>query len=120
MVQKPDRRRALNKDKVWQDHKDMVRQALSASLPWFAFVNVSFALIILFRHVLIRDFDRSIGAHTEILPLIDLTAGAIIALSLLLLLLAYRLPARLIPLSTALLLILGVMWSFMWNTDSTA
>ncbi|MGC0782050.1 membrane-associated sensor domain-containing protein [Pantoea agglomerans] len=90
----------------------MVRQALSASLPWFAFVNVSFALIILFRHVLIRDFDRSIGAHTEILPLIDLTAGAIIALSLLLLLLAYRLPARLIPLSTALLLILGVMWSY--------
>ncbi|MFP3449407.1 membrane-associated sensor domain-containing protein, partial [Pseudomonas sp. SIMBA_067] len=36
----------------------------------------------------------------------------IIALSLLLLLLAYRLPARLIPLSTALLLILGVMWSY--------
>lgn len=112
MVQKPDRRRTLNKEKVWQDQKDMVRQALSASLPWFAFVNASFALIILFRHVLIRDFDRSPGAHTEILPLIDLTAGAIIALSLLLLLLAYRLPARLIPLSTALLLILGVMWSY--------
>ncbi|MBD8182316.1 membrane-associated sensor domain-containing protein [Pantoea agglomerans] len=40
----------------------MVRQALSASLPWFAFVNASFALIILFRHVLIRDFDRSLNS----------------------------------------------------------
>lgn len=90
----------------------MVRQALSTSLPWFAFVNVSFALIILFRHVLIRDFDRSISAHAEILPLIDLAAGAIITLTLLLLFIVYRRPARLIPLSTALLLILGVMWSY--------
>jgi len=90
----------------------MVRQALSVSIPWFAFVNVSFALIILFRHVLIRDFDLSIGAHADILPLIDLTAGAIIALSLLLLLIVYRRPARLIALSAVLLLILGAMWSY--------
>lgn len=106
------RRRTSDTARVWHDHQDMVRQALSTSLPWFAFVNVSFALIILFRHVLIRDFDRSISAHAEILPLIDLAAGAIITLPLLLLFIVYRRPARLIPLSTALLLILGVMWSY--------
>lgn len=107
-----NRRRSVNTARVWQDHQDMVRQALSVSIPWFAFVNVSFALIILFRHVLIRDFDLSIGAHADILPLIDLTAGAIIALSLLLLLIVYRRPARLITLSAVLLLILGAMWSY--------
>lgn len=107
-----NRRRSVNTARVWQDHQDMVRQALSVSIPWFAFVNVSFALIILFRHLLIRDFDLSIGAYADILPLIDLTAGAIIALSLLLLLIVYRRPARLIALSAVLLLILGAMWSY--------
>ncbi|ECF2386041.1 GGDEF domain-containing protein, partial [Salmonella enterica subsp. enterica serovar Weltevreden] len=47
-----DRRRTSSAGRIWQDHKDMVTQALRVSIPWFTFVNISFALIILFRHIL--------------------------------------------------------------------
>nr|WP_277976641.1 GGDEF domain-containing protein [Pantoea endophytica] len=90
----------------------MVRQALHISIPWFTFVNVSFALIIFFRNVLISGFDRSISNQSEILPLINGIAFGIIALSCLLALLIYRLPARFISLSLGLLLILSLMWSY--------
>lgn len=59
-----NKRRTFNTVRMWQNHSDMVSQALSVSIPWFTFVNVSFALIILFRNMLISNFDRSIGAHT--------------------------------------------------------
>jgi len=88
----------------------MVRQALSVSIPWFTFVHVSFALIILFRNVLISNFDRSIGAHLEILPFIDEITGGIIALSLLLVLFIYRLPASFTPLCMAMLMTISLMW----------
>lgn len=81
-----DRRRTSSAGRVWQDHKDMVRQALRVSIPWFTFVNISFALIILFRHILISDFDKSISAQTGILPLIDDIMGSIIVFSFLILL----------------------------------
>ncbi len=42
------RHRAFDTAIVWQDRNDMVRQALFVSIPWFTFVNVSFALIIFF------------------------------------------------------------------------
>ncbi|EAS2834143.1 GGDEF domain-containing protein, partial [Salmonella enterica subsp. enterica serovar Oranienburg] len=89
-----DRRRTSSAGRVWQDHKDMVRQALRVSIPWFTFVNISFALIILFRHILISDFDKSISAQTGILPLIDDIMGSIIVFSFLILLFIYRLPTR--------------------------
>lgn len=73
-----DRRRTSSAGRIWQDHKDMVTQALRVSIPWFTFVNISFALIILFRHILISDFDKSISAQTGILPLIDDIMGSII------------------------------------------
>ncbi|WP_449567169.1 membrane-associated sensor domain-containing protein [Lelliottia nimipressuralis] len=90
----------------------MVSQALSVSIPWFTFVNVSFALIILFRNILISNFDRSIGAHTEILPFIDEITSGIIGLSLLLVLFIYRLPARFTPLCMAMLVTISLMWSY--------
>ncbi|WP_431356957.1 membrane-associated sensor domain-containing protein [Pantoea endophytica] len=105
-------RRAFDTAIEWQDRNDMVRQALHISIPWFTFVNVSFALIIFFRNVLISGFDRSISNQSEILPLINGIAFGIIALSCLLALLIYRLPARFISLSLGLLLILSLMWSY--------
>ncbi|WP_408582433.1 GGDEF domain-containing protein [Hafnia paralvei] len=90
----------------------MVRQALSVSIPWFTFVNVSFALIILFRNFLISHFDRSIGTHTEILPFIDEITVGIIVLSLMLVLFIYRLPARFTPLCVAMLMTISLMWSY--------
>ncbi|MGL0442855.1 membrane-associated sensor domain-containing protein [Salmonella enterica subsp. enterica] len=90
----------------------MVTQALRVSIPWFTFVNISFALIILFRHILISDFDKSISAQTGILPLIDDIMGSIIVFSFLILLFIYRLPARFTPLCLVMLLILSLMWSY--------
>lgn len=107
-----DRRRTSSAGRVWQDHKDMVRQALRVSIPWFTFVNISFALIILFRHILISDFDKSISAQTGILPLIDDIMGSIIVFSFLILLFIYRLPTRFTPLCLVMLLILSLMWSY--------
>lgn len=107
-----DRRRTSSAGRIWQDHKDMVTQALRVSIPWFTFVNISFALIILFRHILISDFDKSISAQTGILPLIDDIMGSIIVFSFLILLFIYRLPARFTPLCLVMLLILSLMWSY--------
>ncbi|EAA7606642.1 GGDEF domain-containing protein [Salmonella enterica subsp. enterica] len=106
-----NRRRSFNTGRVWQDHKDMVRQALRVSIPWFTFVNISFALLILFRHILIRDIDQSIITQAERLPLIDNITGGIIVFSALILLFVYRLPARFTPLCL-MLLILSLMWSY--------
>lgn len=89
----------------------MVRQALRVSIPWFTFVNISFALLILFRHILIRDVDQSIITQAERLPLIDNITGGIIVFSALILLFVYRLPARFTPLCL-MLLILSLMWSY--------
>ncbi|HED5890774.1 TPA: GGDEF domain-containing protein [Salmonella enterica] len=106
-----NRCRSFNTGRVWQDHKDMVRQALRVSIPWFTFVNISFALLILFRHILIRDVDQSIITQAERLPLIDNITGGIIVFSALILLFVYRLPARFTPLCL-MLLILSLMWSY--------
>lgn len=106
------RHRAFDTAIVWQDRNDMVRQALFVSIPWFTFVNVSFALIIFFRNVLISGFDRSISDQAEILPLINGIAVGIIAFSFLLAFFIYRLPARFTPVSMGLLLILSLMWSY--------
>lgn len=107
-----NKRRTFNSVRMWQNHSDMVSQALSVSIPWFTFVNVSFALIILFRNILISNFDRSIGAHSEILPFIDEITSGIIGLSLLLVLFIYRLPARFTPLCMAMLVTISLMWSY--------
>ena len=107
-----NKRRTFNTARMWQNYSDMVRQALSVSIPWFTFVNVSFALIILFRNFLISHFDRSIGTHTEILPFIDEITVGIIVLSLMLVLFIYRLPARFTPLCVAMLMTISLMWSY--------
>ncbi|XOQ03743.1 MAG: GGDEF domain-containing protein [Hafnia paralvei] len=107
-----NKRRTFNTARMWQNYSDMVRQALSVSIPWFTFVNVSFALIILFRNFLISHFDRSLGTHTEILPFIDEITVGIIVLSLMLVLFIYRLPARFTPLCVAMLMAISLMWSY--------
>lgn len=107
-----NKRRTFNTARMWQNYSDMVRHALSVSIPWFTFVNVSFALIILFRNFLISHFDRSIGTHTEILPFIDEITVGIIVLSLMLVLFIYRLPARFTPLCVAMLMTISLMWSY--------
>lgn len=107
-----NKRRTFNTARMWQNYNDMVRQALSVSIPWFTFVNVSFALIILFRNFLISHFDRSLGTHTEILPFIDEITVGIIVLSLMLVLFIYRLPARFTPLCVAMLMTISLMWSY--------
>ena len=107
-----NKRRTFNTARMWQNYSDMVRHALSVSIPWFTFVNVSFALIILFRNFLISHFDRSLGTHTEILPFIDEITVGIIVLSLMLVLFIYRLPARFTPLCVAMLMTISLMWSY--------
>jgi hypothetical protein len=46
---------------TWPTRKSMVRHGLAMNLPWLAFVNVSFALMLLLRNVLFGDVDTLIG-----------------------------------------------------------
>jgi hypothetical protein len=45
---------------TWPTRKSMVRHGLAMNLPWLAFVNVSFALMLLLRNVLFGDVDTLI------------------------------------------------------------
>lgn len=70
----------------WHDRDTMIRQALSQSLPWLAFVNISFALLIALRDQLFDQFDASLLTHQTLIPIIETGVYLIIAASLFLLL----------------------------------
>ena len=57
-------------DVSWQHRSDMVLHALRHSLPWFVFVNVSFALMVLLRELFFEDIQSTLPAR-ELLPWLD-------------------------------------------------
>lgn len=100
----PQRRRVSpERTLFWSDRDAMIRQALSQSLPWFAFVNISFALLIILRDQLFDQFDASLSSHQTLIPVIESGIYLIIAASLLLLVL----PA----LRLTLLIVISLIWS---------
>lgn len=94
-----ERRSASGYAQEWLERKDMVRQALAISIPWFTFVNISFSLMIYFRNVLFSNFDRTVQGQAGILQVINGIMIAVTASSLLLSLVIRCLPARLPPAS---------------------
>ncbi|MBJ2064333.1 GGDEF domain-containing protein [Serratia odorifera] len=94
----------------------MVSQALARSIPWFAFVNISFALIIVFRNVLFDHFDQTLATRSDMLHEIDALMLAIVVMSLGMLSSLMRAEARLSPawqtLLALLLFALSCLWSF--------
>lgn len=78
----------LNKRKpaytVWAKREDMVERGMAISLPWFAFVNISFALMILFRRALFTDADTLYQAEKSLLLSIDSAVIGIVLISVVL------------------------------------
>ncbi|HEJ9093998.1 TPA: membrane-associated sensor domain-containing protein [Serratia odorifera] len=101
---------------VWGSRVEMVSQALARSIPWFAFVNISFALIIVFRNVLFDHFDQTLATRSDMLHEIDALMLAIVVMSLGMLSSLMRAEARLSPawqtLLALLLFALSCLWSF--------
>lgn len=107
-----ERRKSAVDLKAWQSRRDMVSHAMSISINWFIFVNISFALMIYWRNVLFNDFDRSLHVTLGFTAIIDRTMVGIIIGSLLLMLLIRKLSAGFMPLSLAVLSLVSLMWSF--------
>lgn len=56
----------------------MVIRGMTISLPWFAFINVSFALIILLRRVLFNDLTPPWLNEKSLIHSIDISATGIL------------------------------------------
>lgn len=110
MSEHPERR-AVKGLEPWTTRDEMIRHALRRSLPWFAFVNVSFALMLLMRSKLFDTIPETPMERETLLSWIDLSMSLIITASLGLLSLIFlsRKPIRL--LAEVLLLAISVLWS---------
>ncbi len=75
---------------TWPTRKSMVRHGLAMNLPWLAFVNASFALMILFRNVLFGNIDSLIGATKQLTMVVDTSMLGVIILSAALVVMAWR------------------------------
>ena len=100
---------------LWATRDDVQRHALSMSLPWLAFVNIAFALMIFSRNFIFTYFDKKLLTHQAVIPYIEIALIAVIIISAILVIIAItpRLAQRRYTLNiiTALLLVLSLCWS---------
>ncbi|MBX4838248.1 GGDEF domain-containing protein [Klebsiella quasipneumoniae subsp. similipneumoniae] len=100
---------------LWATRDDVQRHALSMSLPWLAFVNIAFALMIFSRNFIFTYFDKKLLTHQVIIPYIEIALIAVIIISAILVIIAVtpRLAQGRYTLNiiTALLLVLSLCWS---------
>ncbi|MGE2103988.1 membrane-associated sensor domain-containing protein [Citrobacter koseri] len=101
-----DNRKA--KHTIWTTREDMVRRGMALSLPWFAFVNISFALMIFFRDALFHDTHARYLAEMRIVRTIDDAVIGIMLVCALLLITSRRQSW----LTQGLLIILSLFWSW--------
>lgn len=67
---------------LWKRREEMVAYALSKSVPWFAFINFSFAVIVLCRSQIFGHADAAVPpVPASVLDIIDITMGVVIALA---------------------------------------
>jgi len=85
----------------------MVRHGLAMNLPWLAFVNVSFAPMLLLRNVLFGNIDSVIGVSKRLTLTVDASMLGVIILSLALIVMAWRRIAGI----GAVLFICSLLWS---------
>ena len=85
------------------------------SMPWLAFVNIAFALMIFFRNFIFTYFDKKLLTHRAVIPYIEVALIAVIIISAILVIIAVtpRLAQGRYTLNiiTGLLLALSLCWS---------
>ena len=100
---------------LWATRDNVQRHALSMSMPWLAFVNIAFALMIFFRNFIFTYFDKRLLTHRAVIPYIEIALIAVIIISAILVIIAItpRLAQGRYTLNiiTALLLVLSLCWS---------
>ncbi|HBZ1471943.1 TPA: GGDEF domain-containing protein [Klebsiella pneumoniae] len=96
---------------LWATRDNVQRHALSMSMPWLAFVNIAFALMIF----IFTYFDKRLLTHRAVIPYIEAALIAVIIISAILVIIA--LTPRLaqgrytLNIITGLLLALSLCWS---------
>ena len=100
---------------LWATKDNVQRHALSMSMPWLAFVNIAFALMIFFRNFIVTYFDKKLLTHRAVIPYIEVALIAVIIISAILVIIAVtpRLAQGRYTLNiiTGLLLALSLCWS---------
>ncbi|EPK6601398.1 membrane-associated sensor domain-containing protein, partial [Klebsiella pneumoniae] len=100
---------------LWATRDNVQRHALSMSMPWLAFVNIAFALMIFFRNFIFTYFDKRLLTHRAVIPYIEAALIAVIIISAILVIIAVtpRLAQGQYTLNiiTGLLLALSLCWS---------
>ncbi|HCL5419248.1 TPA: membrane-associated sensor domain-containing protein, partial [Klebsiella pneumoniae] len=66
---------------LWATRDNVQRHALSMSMPWLAFVNIAFALMIFFRNLIFTYFDKRLLTHRAVIPYIEAALIAVIIIS---------------------------------------
>ncbi|EMG2381042.1 GGDEF domain-containing protein [Klebsiella pneumoniae] len=100
---------------LWATRDNVQRHALSMSMPWLAFVNIAFALMIFFLNFIFTYFDKRLLTHRAVIPYIEAALIAVIIISAILVIIA--LTPRLaqgrytLNIITGLLLALSLCWS---------
>ncbi len=100
---------------LWATRDNVQRHALSMSMPWLAFVNIAFTLMIFFRNFIFTYFDKRLLTHRAVIPYIEAALIAVIIISAILVIIA--LTPRLaqgrytLNIITGLLLALSLCWS---------
>ncbi|HHM2093397.1 TPA: GGDEF domain-containing protein [Klebsiella pneumoniae] len=100
---------------LWATRDNVQRHALSMSMPWLAFVNIAFALMIFFGNFIFTYFDKRLLTHRAVIPYIEAALIAVIIISAILVIIA--LTPRLaqgrytLNIITGLLLALSLCWS---------
>lgn len=100
---------------LWATRDNVQRHALSMSMPWLAFVNIAFALMIFFHNFIFTYFDKRLLTHRAVIPYIEAALIAVIIISAILVIIAVtpRLAQGRYTLNiiTGLLLALSLCWS---------
>lgn len=100
---------------LWATKDNVQRHALSMSMPWLAFVNIAFALMIFFLNFIFTYFDKKLLTHRAVIPYIEVALIAVIIISAILVIIAVtpRLAQGRYTLNiiTGLLLALSLCWS---------
>ena len=73
---------------LWATRDNVQRHALSMSMPWLAFVNIAFALMIFFRNFIFTYFDKRLLTHRAVIPYIEAALIAVIIISAILVIIA--------------------------------
>lgn len=106
-------RRTLAVSSHWASRRDMVNQAIGASLPWLASVNIAFAMLVALRNLLFPGFDAALHINAAIPLLMDGMMLLVVTASLILWGVSRRdSSGRYVRRSALLLLpLLGICWA---------